>query len=401
MGTLVQKYGGSSVADIEKIRNVANRLIDRKEKGDRVVVVVSAMGKTTNALLDLASQVSKTPSKREMDMLLSTGEQVTISLLAMMLIELGHDAVALTGKQAGIVTEGPHMKSKISDIDIDTVQGHLDEGKIVVVAGFQGANEAGEITTLGRGGSDTSAVALAAKLGCPCEIYTDVDGIYGIDPRLYPAAKKLDQISYEEMMEMANLGAKVMEPRSVEIAARYNVPLYVGLSTGSVAGTQIKEYDESMEQKSVTGISATDNILMITLNNLPNGQNNTAKIFTELAAENVNIDMISQSSPMNGNITISFTAPKDDEGLIDKVVTKAQGEIGQFDYNKSKDVVKVSVIGNGMRTQSGVAAKIFKLFSDNDIEFLQVTTSEISISYTIKASDKDKTVSVLASELGL
>ncbi len=402
MGVVVQKYGGSSVADPEKIKNVANRLIKRKESGDDVVVVVSAMGKTTNGLLELASQISKNPPKREMDRLISTGELITISLLSMMIHELGYEAVSLTGRQAGVITEGAFMKSKIADVKSDNIKKHLDEGKIVVVAGFQGVNEFDEITTLGRGGSDTSAVAIAAKLGCPCEIYTDVDGIYGIDPRLYPDAKKLDQISYEEMMEMAHLGAKVMEPRSVEIAAKYNVPLSVGLNTGDVAGTQIKEYDKGMEQKSITGLSATDNILMVTVSNLPYGHNYTAKIFTDLAEENVNIDMISQSSPLeDGTVRISFTANKDDENSIDKVMLKMMAEVSTLKYNKIEDVVKVSVIGNAMREQSGVAAKIFKLFSENDIGFLQVTTSEISISYTINKEDKDKTISILAKELGL
>ncbi len=402
MGLVVQKYGGSSVADPEKIKNVAKRLIERKEKGDDVVVVVSAMGKTTNGLLDLARQVSKNPPKREVDRLLSTGEQITISLLSMMLYELGYEAVSLTGRQAGIITEGAFMKSKIADVKSDNIKKHIDEGKIVVVAGFQGVNEYDEITTLGRGGSDTSAVAIAAKLGCPCEIFTDVDGIYGIDPRLYPAAKKLEQISYEEMMEMAHLGAKVMEPRSVEIAAKYNVPLTVGLNTGNVAGTQIKEYDKDMEQKSITGLSATDNVLLVTINNIPFGHNNTANIFTELAKENVNIDMISQSSPLeNGTVRISFTTSKDDEVAIDKVMDDLKKTIEGLEYSKEDDVVKVSVIGNGMRDQSGVAASVFKLFSDNDIEFMQVTTSEISISYIIDKDDKDKTVKVLAEALGL
>ena len=402
MGVVVQKYGGSSVADPEKIKNVAKRLIKRKEKGDEVVVVVSAMGKSTNELLNLARQITDNPPKREMDRLLSTGEQITISLLSMMIHELGYEAISLTGRQAGIVTEGAFMKSKIADVKSDNIRKYIDEGKIVVVAGFQGINENDEITTLGRGGSDTSAVAIAAKLGCPCEIYTDVDGIYGIDPRIYPEAKKLDQISYEEMMEMAHLGAKVMEPRSVEIAAKYNVPLTVGLSTGDVAGTQIKEYDKGMEQKSITGLSVTENILLVTVDNLPYGHNYTAKLFTDLAEKNVNIDMISQSSPReDGTVRFSFTASKDDESAVDETMMSMIAKIGELKYDKIEDVVKISVIGNGMREQTGVAAKVFKLLSENDIGFLQVTTSEISISYTINLEDKDKAIQVLAKELGL
>lgn len=402
MGLVVQKYGGSSVADADKIKNVAERIIERKKSGDDVVVIVSAMGKTTNNLLELARKVSKNPPKREMDRLISTGELITISLLSMMLNELGYEAISLTGRQAGIITEGSFMKSKIADVKSDNIKKHLDQNKIVVVAGFQGVNDLEEITTLGRGGSDTSAVAIAAKLQCPCEIYTDVDGIYSIDPRLYPEAKKLSQISYEEMMEMAHLGAKVMEPRSVEIAAKYNVPLTVGLNTGNLAGTVIKEYDKGMEQKSITGLSATDNVLLITINNIPYGENNTANIFTKLAEENVNIDMISQSSPLENNtVRISFTTSKDDAKAIEKVMDDLKESIDGINYQTKEDLVKVSVIGNGMRDQSGVAANVFKLFSDNNIEFLQVTTSEISISYIIDSIDKDKTVNVLAKALGL
>lgn len=402
MKLVVQKYGGSSVADLNKIKNVANRLIKKKEEGYNIVVIVSAMGKTTNNLLDMAKKITDNPPRREMDRLISTGELITISLLSMTLNELGHDAISLTGRQAGIRTEGNFMKSKISDIDSKNIKKYLKEGKIVVVAGFQGVNSLEEITTLGRGGSDTSAVAIAAKLNCPCEIYTDVDGIYSIDPRLFPKAKKLEQISYEEMMEMAHLGAKVMEPRSVELAAKYKIPIIVGSSSENLAGTVIKEYDKSMEQKSITGMSATDNVLLVTLSNIPYGENNTANIFTKLAEENVNIDMISQSSPLENNtIRISFTTNKEDESLVKNVMNDMKKTISDLEYNMKDDLVKVSVIGDGMRTQSGVAANIFKLFSDNSIEFLQVTTSEISISYIINKKDKEKTVNILASNLGL
>lgn len=401
MSTVVQKYGGSSVATVEKMKEIAKRLIARKEKGDDVVVVVSAMGKTTNGLIEMTKEISSNPCKREMDMLLSTGEQISISLLSMILKEFGYESISLTGFQAGIKTEGSHTKNIIQDIDIERVKTHLNDGKIVVVAGFQGINESGDITTLGRGGSDTTAVAIAAKLGCSCEIYTDVDGIYGIDPRVYPAAKKLDFISYEEMMEMASLGAKVMETRSVEIGHKYNVPIYVGLNTGNVKGTYIKEYDDTMEQNLITGLTATDNVLMVTLNNIPYNSNNISKIFCRLADENVNIDMISQTSPSTKYVNVSFTTCKDDEPNINRIVNELKKDMTEIEYLKESDVTKVSVVGTGMRNQSGVAAKIFKLFSDNNIEFKQVTTSEISISYTIKTTDKDRTISTLAKELNL
>lgn len=401
MATIVQKYGGSSVATVEKIKQIAKRLINEKESGNNVVVVVSAMGKTTNGLIDMANEVSNSPSKREMDMLLSTGEQVTISLLTMALKEFGHDATSLTGFQAGILTEGAHTRNRIKDINVEKVQKHLYEGRIVVVAGFQGINEDGDITTLGRGGSDTTAVALAAKLGCACEIYTDVDGIYGIDPRLYPKAKKLDYITYEEMMEMASLGSGVMETRSVEIGLKYKVPIYVGLNSGEKNGTYIKEYDETMEQNLVTGVSATDNVLMVTLNNIPYNAKNISSIFESLADKNVNIDMISQTSPSDSYVNVSFTTCKDDETIIDEAISNLKSDIPQIEYVKDTTVSKVSVVGIGMRTQSGVASKIFKIFAENDIEFKQITTSEISISYTINSSDKEKTVTILCDELGL
>ena len=249
MSIIVQKYGGSSVESIEKMKKIANRIITTKNQGNSMVVVVSAMGKTTNKLLGFAQEISQNPSKREIDMLISTGEQVSVSLLSMILNEMGHPAVSLTGFQAGIKTEGTHTKNKISDINTEKVTKHLEDGKIVVVAGFQGLNENGDITTLGRGGSDTTAVALAAKLQCSCEIYTDVEGIYSVDPRLHKHAKKLELISYEEMIEMSHLGAKVMEPRSVEIGQRYGVPIYVASSQSANKGTYIKEIDCKMEQE--------------------------------------------------------------------------------------------------------------------------------------------------------
>ncbi|EJP23129.1 putative aspartate kinase, monofunctional class [Peptostreptococcaceae bacterium AS15] len=398
---VVQKYGGSSVADIDRIKNVANRIKQRKDKNDDIVVVVSAMGKSTDNLIAMAKSLSQNPDKREMDVLLSTGEQVTISLLSIALNEMGIKAVSLTGAQAGIKTDGIHTKNKIVDVDDERIRKYLSQGNIVIVAGFQGINENDDITTLGRGGSDTTAVALAAKLDAVCEIYTDVDGIYSVDPRLYKKARKIDKISYEEMMEMACLGSKVMESRSIEIAARYNVNLYVASSMNDERGSFIKEYDETMENNPITGMSITDDVLMVTFENIEVKSHYVSKIFNYLALENVNVDMISQTSPVKGRVSVSFTIPQSDEMTMDKIAKEFEKLDDKISYDKNIDVTKLSVVGYGMRNQSGVAAKIFDIFAQNDIDFMQITTSEISISYIIESKDKQKAVDILSKELEL
>lgn len=398
---VVQKYGGSSVADIDRIKNVANRIKQRKDNNDDIVVVVSAMGKSTDNLIAMAKSLSQNPDKREMDVLLSTGEQVTISLLSIALNEMGIKAVSLTGAQAGIKTDGIHMKNKIVDVDDERIRKYLAEGNVVIVAGFQGINENDDITTLGRGGSDTTAVALSAKLNAVCEIYTDVDGIYSVDPRLYSKARKIDVISYEEMMEMSCLGAKVMESRSIEIAARYNVNLYVASSMNDERGSFIKEYDETMENNPITGMSITDDVLMVTFENIDVKSHYVSKIFNYLALENVNVDMISQTSPVKGRVSVSFTIPQSDETTMDKIANEFEKLDDKISYNKNTDVTKLSVVGYGMRNQSGVAAKIFDIFAQNDIDFMQITTSEISISYIIESKDKQKAVDILSKELEL
>ncbi len=401
MAIVVQKYGGTSVGTIDKIKNVAKRVAKRKKSGDEIVVVVSAMGKTTDILMGMAEEISQNPDRRELDMLMSTGEQVSISLLSIALKELGYDCISLTGLQAGIQTEGSHTKARITDIEIENVRKHVTEEKIVVVAGFQGVDEKGNITTLGRGGSDTTAVALAAKLNSVCEIYTDVDGIYTVDPRLFSTAKKLDYISYEEMVEMASLGADVMETRSIEIAQRFNVPIYVALSTEEWPGTYIKEFDDSMESKVITGLSVSDDDIMITINHVPYGARNISKIFQSLALNDINVDMISQTAPFNGYINISFTAPQRDKFLIDGVLEEIKADLVGIEVDVEEDITKLSVVGIGMKSQSGVAANMFKIFADNDIEFKQVTTSEIRISYTINTNDKEKAVVAVAREFNL
>ena len=398
MGILVHKYGGTSVGTTEKIKRIAKRVIAEKEKGNDMVVVVSAMGKTTDYLVEMSKEIAINPNKREMDLILSTGEQVSIALLSMAFQEFGYDAIALTGFQAGIKTYGPHTKNKILDIDDEKIKNYLKEGKVVVVAGFQGVNENGDITTLGRGGSDTTAVAIAAKLGCPCHIYTDVDGIYSVDPRLYKEAKKLDVISYEEMMEMASLGVGVMEPRAIEIGCKYNIPIYVASSINDVGGTYIKEYDEKMEGNIVTGLSVCDDILMVTVSHILYNLDHVATLFEKLAIENVNVDMISQTAPVDGYINVSFTAPKDDLFVIEKVMGDLEGRV---EISIEDEITKISVVGIGMRNQSGVSGRLFRILADNGISFRQVTTSEISISYTIDKKDKEKAVRALSNELNL
>jgi len=401
MAVVVQKFGGTSVGSIEKIKAVAQKVIQRKEQGNDMVIVVSAMGKTTDSLIAMAKEISPNPNKRELDMLVSTGEQISIALLSMAFQEYGYDSISLTGFQAGIKTDGHHTKNIITDIDLKNVKKHLIDGKIVVVAGFQGINDKGDITTLGRGGSDTTAVALAAKLKCICEIYTDVEGVYSVDPRVYPKAKKLNTISYEEMMEMASLGAGVMETRAVELGYKYNIPIYVAMTHGDKMGTMIKEYDETMEGKVITGLTINDDILMITVNNVEYTSKNIAAIFDKLAKHNVNIDMISQTAPFEGHVNVSFTCPKEDSYAIDEISKALQAEMAGIEVSKESDVTKLSVVGIGMMKQSGVAARVFNIFADNNIEFKQVTTSEISISYTINAVDKQKAVDVMAKTLDL
>lgn len=396
MDTIVLKYGGSSVADTNKINNVADRIIEKKNIYKNVVTVVSAMGKSTDNLLNMADELSKNPPKRELDMLLSTGEQITISLLTMAINAKGYKAISLTGQQAGFKTWGPHTKNRIYDVDISRINQYLKEGYIIIVAGFQGINEIGDITTLGRGGSDTSAVALAAKLKCPCEIYTDVKGIYTVDPRIHKDAKKLDNLSYEETMEMAYLGAGIIEPRSVEMAWKYGVKLYIGLNTGKVLGTFITEDGEKLEKNVINNISILDNILLVNVYLDSDSKYTTAEIFGDLANNNVNVDVISQNIIKNDKKSVSFTTTLDNEITIREIFKD-----NDIEYNFIDNVIKLSIIGNAMRNQPGVASQVFSTFIDNDIDFYQVSTSEISISYIIDSKYKDKVVKILAKEFNL
>ncbi|MBA1334399.1 MAG: Aspartokinase [Firmicutes bacterium] len=401
MDIVVQKYGGTSVGDLEKIKQVAARIKQKKESGCRLVVVVSAMGKTTDNLLSMAYNLSSRPKPRELDVLMSTGEQISISLLSIALNEIGCKARSFTGQQVGIITEGYHTKSKIADINSSIIIEELEKDSVVIIAGFQGVNGNNEITTLGRGGSDTTAVALAAKLGAVCEIFTDVDGIYTVDPRIYPNARKLECISYEEMMEMASLGAGVMHPRSIEIGHKYKVPIYVAMSTGEFPGTFIKESDDFMEKTVITGMAVDNNDAMVTVINLPYSTRSISRIFQSLAERHVNVDMISQTTPVNGLINVSFTIPKNDLAAAMDGLEELKPELGPFGIDTDTAITKLSVVGMGMRTQSGVAARMFTALSESNVDLKIITTSEIRISCAIDPKDQNRAVTAIAKEFDL
>ena len=401
MHIVVQKYGGTSVGSTERILNVAKRIIAKKQNGYQVVVVVSAMGKTTDDLVKLAYEINPSPPKRELDRLLSTGEQISISLLSMALQSLGHNAISFTGPQVGIRTSGRHTKSRIEGIDTTKIMEALNDDKIVIIAGFQGVNENDDVTTLGRGGSDTSAVALACVLDAPCEIYTDVEGIFGVDPRLYPKAKKLDAVSYDEMLEMASLGAGVMHPRAIELASKYDTTIWVASSEYEVPGTIIKKGEKNMEGQSITGVAIDNDEMMITIRDIPFDTNITSQFFSQFATKSINIDMISQSAPIDGLINISFTAPASDLNDAKKILSAFQGKHAGIGVIINEKISKLSVVGIGMRSQSGVAAKFFQLLADNNIQMLMITTSEIRISCIILSDDKDQAVTATAKAFDL
>jgi aspartate kinase len=396
----VMKFGGSSLETIEKMQAIATKIQNESSDGTQVVVVVSAMGKTTNQLIALAKQASSTPSKRELDALLSTGEQVSIALLSMILQDRGLKAIGLTGFQAGIKTSGVHTNNRIDDIDVTHILKYLEDQHIVVVAGFQGLNAAGDITTLGRGGSDTTAIALAAKLDCTCDIYTDVTGIYGVDPRLVPNAKQLKMISVEEMKEMAFLGAKVMEPRSIDIAQHYGVVVKVAHAHVESEGTLIVKED-MMEHRPITGCSVLEKIVLVNIQQLPASMTLIAHLFVTLANEGINIDMISQTQGSDGFVTLAFTASADDLDNLETVLHYLTHDEPQVIIHIDKHVSKVSVVGSGMRSQSGVAAKLFQLFADHGIAYKLITTSEISISYTMSKDHTHHAVQVIAEAFDL
>lgn len=391
---IVEKYGGTSVSDVHKIKKIAQHVVDLKQKGDSVVIVASAMGKTTNELIALAKSVGGQVNDREMDSLLSTGEQRTITLLAMAIDALGVPAISLTGYQCGFITSNHHAHARIKDIEIDTLQKHLDEGKVVVVAGFQGVSEHGEITTLGRGGSDTTAVALAAKLGWDCHIYTDVNGVYTIDPRLYPKAKLLKEITYYEMMQMACLGAGVLETRSVELASKYQVTLFLGhaLEMDKSKGTYIMEKTKNLEDMPITGISIKEDYAIMRVNDLPDDGAFIGQLFELIASLDVNLDTISQQLTHDGKVNFSFYCNKQQSDVILKNIDRIPSK---YPISRLLGFVKISIIGVGISTHSGIAAKALTTLNKHNIRYYMITSSEISISLTIEEQNKAQAVKVL------
>ncbi|MCY7910878.1 aspartate kinase [Bacillus inaquosorum] len=396
MGLIVQKFGGTSVGSVEKIQNAANRAIAEKQKGHQVVVVVSAMGKSTDELVSLAKTITDQPSKREMDMLLATGEQVTISLLSMALQEKGYDAVSYTGWQAGIRTEAVHGNARITDIDTSVLGDQLEQGKIVIVAGFQGMTEDCEITTLGRGGSDTTAVALAAALKADkCDIYTDVPGVFTTDPRYVKSARKLAGISYDEMLELANLGAGVLHPRAVEFAKNYQVPLEVRSSTETEAGTLIEE-ESSMEQNLIVrGIAFEDQITRVTIYGLTGGLTTLSTIFTTLAKRNINVDIIIQTQAGDNQTGISFSVKTEDTDQTVAVLEEYKDALEFEKIETESKLAKVSIVGSGMVSNPGVAAEMFAVLAEKNILIKMVSTSEIKVSTVVSENDMVKAVEAL------
>ena len=399
MALIVQKFGGTSVGNTERIQNVARRVAQSRAMGDQVVVVVSAMSGVTDKLIGLAKEITPLPDEREMDMLLATGEQQTIALVAIALQAQGQKAVSFTGAQAGIVTDGTHTKARIQNITPDEVHKALDEGNVVIVAGFQGRTRDGDITTLGRGGSDLSAIALAAALKADlCQIYTDVDGVYTADPRLVPAARKISEISYDEMLEMAGAGSKVMQLRSVEFAKKFNVVFEVRSSLNDNPGTIVKEETSSMEDVVVRGVSLDKNQAKVTVWSLPDQPGRAARIFNALSEATINVDMIVQNaSHAGGNpaTDLTFTVDKPDLNKASKVLESLRTELGFREVSTDENIGKVSIVGVGMRSHSGVAARMFTVLAAEGVNIGLISTSEIKISVVIDLASGEKAMRAL------
>lgn len=402
MSLVVAKFGGTSVASPERIQNVAQRLVRKKERGDQVVAVVSAMGKTTDELVSLAASINTTPAKREMDMLLSTGEQVSMSLLAMAVQALGHRAVSLTGWQAGIVTDNDFSRAKIADLSVNRIREELDKDAIVVVAGFQGLTHEGDITTLGRGGSDTTAVALAAGIGADvCEIYSDVDGVYSADPRVAPRARKLDVVSYDDMLELSSEGAGVLQARAVEFARKFKVVIHSRSAFTDEPGTIVKEVAPTMEQAAVTGIAHDTSEMKITIRGLADEAGMAARVFSSLAGHKVSVDMIIQNAANDGKANISFTFPGSQLDLANAAVDEISKELNASEVLLDEKIAKVSLVGTGMKSSPGVAARAFKTLADNKINILMISTSPIRLSVVVNADQVEAAVQCLHTEFGL
>ncbi|MDI6785225.1 MAG: aspartate kinase [bacterium] len=396
MEILVQKYGGTSVANIERIKKVAQRVIDAKNAGNDIVVIVSAIGGETDKLINMAKEIDKNPNCRELDMLVSTGEQISIALLAIALNARGYDTISLIAQQVQIYTDTSHTKAKITKIDTRRLFKEIKKGRIVIVAGYQGITEDLEITTLGRGGSDTSAVAIAAALGARvCEIYTDVDGVYTADPRIVPEARKLRKINYEEMLEMASSGAKVLQSRSVEFAKKYGVTIHVRSSFNENEGTLIMEGEENMEDVLISGVTYDKNQAKIVIIGVPDQPGIAAKIFSMLAEKNINVDMIIQSSSKDMVNDISFTVPKEDLNLATKTMEGIVEEVRAKTFECNDKIAKISLIGIGMRSHSGVASSMFQVLAAEGINIEMISTSEIKISCVIEESQTEKAVKAI------
>jgi aspartate kinase len=407
VGLVVQKYGGSSVADAEGIKRVAKRIVDTRKAGHEVVVAVSAMGDTTDELVDLAQQVSPLPGGRELDMLLTAGERISMALLAMAIANLGHQARSYTGSQAGVITDSSHGKARIIDITPGRIRSALDEGAIVIVAGFQGVSQdTKEITTLGRGGTDTTAVALAAALDAEvCEIYTDVDGVFTADPRIVPTARRLPSISYEEMLEMAACGAKVLHLRCVEYARRYDIPVHVRSSFSTREGTLVTDDEtylrergiDPMEQAIISGVAHDRSEAKITVVGVPDKPGEAAAIFRAVSAAEINIDMIVQniSAAATGRTDISFTLPKSDGQTAMEALARIRDQVGFEDLLYDDRVGKVSLIGAGMRSHPGVSATFFGALADAGVNIEMISTSEIRISVVVRQEDVDSAVTAV------
>ncbi|MDD5116579.1 MAG: aspartate kinase [Candidatus Omnitrophica bacterium] len=401
-GLIVQKFGGSSVANVERIQKVAERVVGYQRKGYSLVVVVSALGDTTDELVQLANKINVEPSEREMDMLLSTGEQISVALLAMAIHKLGEQAISFTGAQVGIITDSSHTRARIIKINADKIKEELKKGKIVIVAGFQGVTLNQDITTLGRGGSDLTAVALAKELAADyCEIYTDVEGIYTTDPRIEPKAKKIEKITYDEMLEMASLGAQVMQSRSIEVAKKFNVPLHVRSSFSTKAGTMIIKEVKMMEEVVVSGITLNRSEAKITICGVPDKPGVAVKLFKDLAVAGVSVDMIVQNVSHTRLTDISFTIAKSDSAKAKKIARAASRKIGSSDVLIDEDIARVSIVGVGMKSHRGVAAKMFGIMAKNKINIEMISTSDISISCIIKKRFAETAVRKLHEEFGL
>jgi len=402
MPLIVQKYGGSSVADVDRIKNVARRVVETKVQGNDLVVVVSAMAGETDRLLGLAAKISDTPDERELDVIVATGEQISIGLLSLAIQQHGHKARSFTGSQVRIQTDTAHTKAKIVSVEVDRAQQALREGAIVIIAGFQGVTAEEDVTTLGRGGSDLTAVAMAAALKADlCEIYTDVEGVYTADPNIVPEARKLERISYDEMLELASLGAKVLQARSVEYAKNYAVPVHVRSSFNTNQGTLVVQEDAEMERVVVSGIACDRNEAKITVLRVADRPGIAAKLFGQVAEANIVVDMIVQNISQDGTTDISFTVPKSDFSKAMTLVNRVAKEIGAQQVVGDDRIAKVSIVGVGMRTHSGVAAKMFEALSRDNINIIMISTSEIKVSCVIDAKYGELAVRILHEAFGL